>query len=128
MARNLFPKVPEDVTLLEILQVLGDHFTPEKSVIIEHFRFNQRKQNYDEFVRVYIAELRKLSINCEFGDTLNVMLRDRLVCGLSSPKIQKALLGHKKLTIAQTCDIAVKMELAEENAKVISDCSGKSKM
>ena len=56
------------------------------------------------------------------------MLMDRLVCGLSSPKIQKALLGHKKLTFAQTCDIAVSMKLAEENAKVISDCSGKSNM
>ena len=110
---------PLPFTLSEILQVLGDHFTPAKSVIVERFRFNQRKQHDDESVRVYVAELRKLTINCEFGDTLNDMLRDRLVCGLSNPKIQKALPGHKKLTFAQTCDIAVSNELAEENAKLI---------
>ena len=47
---------------------------------------------------MYIAELQKLSINCAFGDSLNDMLRNRLVSGLSTPKIQKVLLGYKKLT------------------------------
>ena len=56
------------------------------------------------------------------------MLRDRLVCGLSSPKIQKVLLGYKKLTFVQVHDIAVLMELAQENVKLISDSPGKSNM
>ena len=54
------------------------------------------------------------------------MLRDRLVCGLSSPKIQKFLLDYKKLTLAQARDIEVSMELVEVNAKLISDSPGKS--
>ena len=66
---------------------------------------------------VYIAELQKLSFNFAFGDTLDDMLRERLVCGLTSPKIQKVLLSYKKLTFVQAHDIAVSMELAEENAE-----------
>ena len=61
-----------------------------------------------------------------FGDTLNDMLRDRLVCGLCSPKIEKFLLHYKKLTFAQARDIEVSKELAEENTKFISDSRDKS--
>ena len=126
---DLFLRAPEEVSLSEILQVLLDHlYMPEKSVILERFRFNQWKQCDEESVMVYIAELQKLSINCTFGNTLYDMLRDRLVCGLSSPKIQKLLLDYKKLTLAQARDIEVSMELPEENAKLISDSPGKSNM
>ena len=76
---DLFPKAPEEFSLSEILQVLLDHlYMPEKSVIVDRFRFNQRKQCDEESVMVYIAELEKLSINCTFGNTLNDMLRNRL--------------------------------------------------
>ena len=109
---DLFPRAPEEVSLSEILQVLLDYlYMPEKSVIIKCFRFNQRKQCDEESVMVYIAELQKLLINCTFGNTLNDMLRDRLVCGLSGLKIQKFLLDYKKLTFAQACDIEISMEL-----------------
>ena len=56
------------------------------------------------------------------------MLRDILICGLSSPKIEKFPLHYKKVTFAQARDIEVLMELAEENAKLISDSPGKSNM
>ena len=126
---DLFLRAPEEVSLSEILQVLLDHlYMPEKSVIVEHFRLNQQKQCDEESVMVYIAELQKLSINCTFGNTLNDILRDRLVCGLSCLKIKKFLLRYKKLTFAQACDIGVSMELTEENAKLISDSPGKSNM
>ena len=82
----------------------------------------------EESVVVYIAELQKLLINCTFGNTLNDMLRDRFVCGLSSPKIQTFILSYKKLTFAQARDIEVSMESAEENAKLNNDSAGKSNM
>ena len=86
----------------------GSFIMPEKSVIVECFRFNQRKQCDAETVMVYIADLQKLWINCTFGNTLNDMLRDRLVCGLFfSPEIPKFLLYYKKLTFAQARDIEV---------------------
>ena len=77
---------------------------------------------------VYISERQKLSINCTFGNTLNDMFRDRLVCGLSSPKNYKFLLHYRKLTFAQACDIEVSMELGKENAKLISDSPSKCNM
>ena len=126
---DLFLRAPEEVLLSVILQVLLDHlYMPEKTVILESFRFNLRKQCDKESVMVYIAELQKLSIDKKIGNTLNDMLRDKLICGLSTPKIQTFLLDYKKLTFAQACDIEVSMILAEENAKHISDSPGKSNM
>ena len=74
----LFPRVLEEVSLLEILQVLWDLYIHQKSVIVDFFKCNQQKQCDKESVMVYIDELQKWSINCAFGDTLVDMLRDRL--------------------------------------------------
>ena len=46
------------------------------------FLFHQRQQQPGESVAINLAELRKLAVPCEFGETLDEALRDRLVCGL----------------------------------------------
>jgi hypothetical protein len=45
-----------------------------------------------------VAELRKLSEHCNFGTTLNDMLRNRLVCGVGDQRIQRRLLAEPDLT------------------------------
>ena len=44
----------------------------------------------------YVAVLRKA---CNFGDSLNKMLRDRLVYGITDTTVQKHLLAEKDLTL-----------------------------
>ena len=46
----------------------------------------------------FVAALRQLSEFCEFGETLNKMIRDRIVVGVSSEKIQLRLLAEPDLT------------------------------
>ena len=92
------------------------------------FKFSQNKQHDEESVIEYITELQKLSVSCAFGDILDDMLRDKHIYGLSRPKMQKFLLGYKKLAFVQAHDISVSMEIAEENAKLINDSPGKSNM
>ena len=53
-----------------------------------------------------IPELRSLSEFCNFGGTLEVMIRDRLVCGINDGAIQKRLLAEPKLTYAKAVEIA----------------------
>jgi len=45
-----------------------------------------------------VSELRALAQYCNFGDTLDVILRDRTVCGINEQQIQKKLLAEKGLT------------------------------
>ena len=66
---------------------------------------------------MYVAELRRLAEHCNFGDSLNNMLRDRLVCGVSDQRVQRRLLAEAKLTFQKAYDIALAMEAAERNAR-----------
>ena len=46
-----------------------------------------------------MAELRRLTIHCEFVDSFNKTLRERFVCGLKQEHIQKRLLAELKLDL-----------------------------
>ena len=58
-------------------------------------------------------------MTCEFQDFLDNALQDRLVCGLRSESTQKRLLSEEKINFAQALDLAMRMELAEKNAKAL---------
>ena len=64
-----------------------------------------------------MAELRKLTIHCQFRGYLDEALRDRLVCGLRNEAIQRKLLTEADLTVARALELSLGMEAAEKNAK-----------
>ena len=68
----------------------------------------------DESIVTYIAALRQLAEHCDYKDTLQEMLRDRLVCGVNLAGIQKRLLAEKDLTFTKALDIAQALEAAEK--------------
>ena len=49
----------------------------------------------------FIAELQILSEFCEFGDMLDGMIRDRLVCRIKDENIQQILLSESVLTLTK---------------------------
>lgn len=118
LIRNLTsPNKPADKTYAELKTLIAQHLKPKPLAIAERFRFYQRNQGKQETVSQYIAELRKLSEFCEFGEFLNQALRDRLVCGLSSVATQRKLLAEDKLDLKKAMDVAISMELAENEAR-----------
>jgi transposase InsO family protein len=66
-----------------------------------------------------MAELRHHSMGCEFGNTLDDMLRDRLVCGVRNKKTQRTLLATENLTFARAKEIACSMEMADRDMQII---------
>ncbi len=51
---------------------------------MQRFKFNSRKRQPNETVADYVAVLRELAQHCNYGDKLQEMLRDRLVCGIEA--------------------------------------------
>ena len=49
---------------------------------------------------------------CNFGATLEDMLRDRLVCGISNVQIQQRLLAERTLMFTKTLQIVQGLETA----------------
>ena len=93
------------------------HQDPTPSVIVQRYKFNSRVRHTGESVASYVAELHHLSEHCEYGDTLNDMLRDRLVCSIADSCIQRALLAEKELTFDKIYEKALAMESTEKNTQ-----------
>ena len=88
-------------------------------ITAEHFHFHRRDQLPTETVAEYVAQLRRLSVNCEFEAHLDDALCDHLVCGLRSKAMQKRLLSVKDLTFQDALDTAQAMESADKGTKAL---------
>ena len=60
---------------------------------------------------------RRLSEHCNFGDALQDMLRDRLVCGVHDQRTQRRLLAEPDLTLQKAFEVAQAIESAESQVK-----------
>ena len=115
LLRNLVsPAKPAEKKFEDIVEVMKNHLNPKPLIIAERFKFHRRNQGENESISQYVAELRKLSEKCDFGDYLEQALRDRLVCGLVSEKIQQRLLSEADLSLKKAFEIAQGMETAQK--------------
>lgn len=117
LLRNLVkPQAPQDKTLSEILTILGKHYAPTPSSVVQRFRFNSRVRSETESVSDFIAALKSLSEHCDYGAELEKMLRDRIVCGINDAVIQTRLLEIPDLTFEVAVQTARAMESAKKDA------------
>ena len=112
----LSPQDPKTRTYEELTKLVQDHYMPKPSTIVQRFKFNSRSQQSGETIPVFVAELRRLSEDCEFGTTLDERLRDRLVCGVRDDKIQRRLLAEPKLSLKRALELGIAAETAVKDA------------
>ena len=77
------PSKPSEKAYADLVELVKKHHDPTPSVTVQRHKFNTRVRQQGESVVNFLAALRTLSEHCEFGDCINDMLRDRLVCGAS---------------------------------------------
>ena len=77
------PKKPGEKKYAELVSVMTQHHSPAPSEIVQRYRFHSRFRQQGETVATFVAELRSLAKTCNFGEVLDDMLRDRLVCGIN---------------------------------------------
>ena len=70
---------------------------------------------------MYMSELRALAQRCNFGDSLENILRDRLVLGIDNEAIQCQLLSKTTLTFKKALELAQGLEAAAKNAREIQN-------
>lgn len=114
---------PKDKTYTELVRLLKNHFDPKPSEIVQRYKFDSRSHKSNESVMEYVAELRRLAQDCNYGDTLQLMLRDRIVCGINNDRIQRQLLAETDLTFNKALAIAVAAETATKNAQDLQNPS-----
>jgi len=100
---------PEDKSYDELIAAMRQHFEPQPSEIrpMQLFKFHTRSRKSGETVAEFVSELRAIAKDCNFGnqEQLELMLRDRIVCGIANEKvqIQSKLLSEKSLTCRLLC-------------------------
>ncbi|KAL5516505.1 hypothetical protein EMCRGX_G001854 [Ephydatia muelleri] len=124
LASLVAPETPGGKTYDELIKLMAEHLSPKPPVIVQRYRFHSRVRQQGESVSVYVTQLKELARKCEFGDALNDMLRDRLVCGINDERVQKRLLVEVNLTFDSALKISQGCEVAERCAKEIH--SGRS--
>lgn len=83
-----------------------DHGQKDSSVVQHRFKFNSRSQREGESIADFVAELRRLSKDCQFEASLDDMLRDRLVAGIRDTRVQCRLLAELDLTFERAFELS----------------------
>ena len=119
LIKNLLaPCKPAERSFEELVNLIKDHYQPPPSESVQRYIFNTRIRKRGESIALYVAELRRLAEHCNYGDSLNEMLRDRLVCSINNnERLQRRLLAEASLTFKKAYDITLAMEAAERSAK-----------
>ena len=94
----LTPTHLESINFHGLVGEVKEFYDLKPSIMVERFQFNTRERVQGESIAVYVATLRKLGEHCVYGDSLNEMIRDRLVCGVNHDTIQPRLLAEKEFT------------------------------
>ena len=113
----LSPEKPGDKSFKSLTETMTKHYDPVPSEIVQRYKFHTRFRQPGETVSTYVSELRSLAEHCNFGATLDLMLRDRLVCGINDDAIQRRLLSEQNLTFDKALTTAQGLEAAAKNLR-----------
>ena len=83
----------------------------------------ERHKSFSQFskqggsISTFMSELRALAEFCNFGTSLDIMLCDRLVCGVNDSHIQCCLLSEPVIILQIAMQKALGMESEVQNAR-----------
>ncbi|XP_049272416.1 uncharacterized protein K02A2.6-like [Rhipicephalus sanguineus] len=138
------PSNPAEVAYDDIVAALQKHYDPRPAEVFSRARFQRRNQLEGETVSAYVAALKTLAADCNFGTLrqtqaaaaaatgqqttttppsnatmlpLDIMLGDRFVCGLRDDLLQQRLFAESDPTFTKAYDIAVRAESASQQQR-----------
>lgn len=115
------PALPKDKTLTDLFQTVTLHLKPKPSMIVCRSTFNKATRRSDEGIAEFSNRLRHLEKDCQYGDQLNDMLRDRFVVAINDDRMERRLLSGKTLTFTRAFDLALAIETAGKNVQTIHE-------
>ena len=122
--KNLIsPAKPSEKKYEELKQVMLSHFTPEKLIIAERYKFYKCVQKETQNIQSFFMEIKKLAVTCNFGIFLQEALRDKFICGLKNENIQRRLLTENNISLEEAYKKALGLESAEIEQKEVREAS-----
>ena len=105
----------------ESIERLDEYFGASSSILVRRKEFYQSRQQVNESIIEYACKLRRLAKYCDFGTTLNDMLRDIFVMGVRNNHLGERLLAEdpSKLTFEEACKKAEAFERARAERQTV---------
>ena len=75
-------KEEKDRGLKYVLDAFDTYCSPKRNETVERFRFTVRKQKPGETIETFITDLKTLAANWNYGEIVDSLVRDRIVCGI----------------------------------------------
>lgn len=105
------PDQPKTKTFEELIALLSKQFVARTSVYRERVSFYATKQEKNESINEWYARIKRLSLNCKFGNRFDDILLDRFISGLKSSAILDRLCDEDVgLTLQKAVEIATNKE------------------
>ncbi|KAJ1211510.1 hypothetical protein NDU88_006868 [Pleurodeles waltl] len=95
------------------MQGLDKYFAPKVCVGITRYKFFQRKQQKGESADDYVADLKKLALDCKFGSIHDDLIRDQVVVHSNNQSIQERLWINGDSPLEEIVAIVRKAEISE---------------
>jgi hypothetical protein len=113
------PQKIADKTYEELCKLMQNHHEPVPPMYLQRTKFESRIRKPGESVQQFVAAIREISEHCNFGDTLEERLCERIVRGINDEHIQRQLLREKDLNLQKAIDIAQSTAITAQGAKEI---------
>ncbi|VDP94089.1 unnamed protein product [Echinostoma caproni] len=93
LLKNLvFPDAPISLSCESVKSLLLKHLQPANFEAAERAKLHLLTCGGSQSVRYFILQLQTQASRCNFGDQLQIQLRDRLIAGINCPELQQKLL------------------------------------
>ncbi|GFY57611.1 reverse transcriptase domain-containing protein [Trichonephila inaurata madagascariensis] len=105
------------VTLQQVLQKFDKYFLDYQNEVFASFKFLEIKQEQGEKFTDYYSRLRNAVVECNYGESQDRMLRDKLIQGLLDKALQERLIRETSKKARALKEVVSECKTAE-NSKV----------
>lgn len=117
-----------EVTLKQILDEFDKYFLDYQNEIFASFKFLEIKQEKGEKFTEYYSRLRSAVVECNYGQAMERMLRDKIIQGLSDKALQERLIRETSRKAKTVQDIISECKSAEHSKAQATEMNNENKL
>ncbi len=111
-----FEEEDDKQNLTKIMEKFENYCNPKKNITYERYKFFTCVQGDMSFSQ-YLTELKLKAKSCEFGQLQESLIRDRVVCGITSDVMREILLREVDITLEKATQLCVAAETTKAQIK-----------
>jgi hypothetical protein len=107
------PDLPKQKSFDELCELLRKQFSPQIAIFRERSNFYAARQYPAENVTAWYGRIKKLSVDCKFGENLEKILLDKFITGMKTGQVLDRMCEENEtLTLEAATTMAINKECA----------------